>query len=484
MPQPTREQQAIVDAYRAGGDIVVEAGAGTGKTSTTRMLAAATPHRRGVYIAFNRATAGDARRSFPDGVYCATAHALAMRAIGRNYKHKLNGPRQPARETARLLGIHRPLHLSDTRVLQPAQIARAVMDAVTRFCYSADPQITAAHLPRLPGLDDSATVEALTDRVLPLARRAWADITSPDGRLRFEHDHYLKMWQLSGPRFPVDYLLLDEAQDTNPVLARIIDQQTHVQRVAIGDESQSIYGWRGATSAMVGFAADRRLPLSQSFRFGPAVATEANKWLTLLGARLRLSGLDSIPSVVDTVSAPDAVLCRSNAEAIAQIMAAPEGQAVALVGGGSDIRRLAEAATTLKAGAGTSHPELYAFRSWAEVQDHVEQDNAGQDLKVFVQLIDQHGPEEIIAAADGLVPEDRADLVVSTAHRSKGREWSAVRVAGDFREPDPMEGELEPEELRLAYVAVTRARRALDRGGLVWVDRWVRARGHRPSAAA
>jgi ATP-dependent exoDNAse (exonuclease V) beta subunit len=47
-PKPTGEQQAIIDAYQTTANLVIEAGAGTGKTSTLRMLAACTPRRRGV----------------------------------------------------------------------------------------------------------------------------------------------------------------------------------------------------------------------------------------------------------------------------------------------------------------------------------------------------------------------------------------------------------------------------------------------------
>lgn len=61
------------------------------------------------------------------------------------------------------------------------------------------------------------------------------------------------------------------------------------------------------------FPADVRLPLAQSFRFGPAVAREANKWLDILHADLRLRGYDRINSVVTTTSAPGTVLCRTNA---------------------------------------------------------------------------------------------------------------------------------------------------------------------------
>ena len=71
------------------------------------------------------------------------------------------------------------------------------------------------------------------------------------------------------------------------------------------------------------FQADQRLCLSQSFRFGPAIAAEANKWLQLLDAPLRLRGFDRIPSTVGPIACPDAVLCRTNAEAVRQLLVAP-----------------------------------------------------------------------------------------------------------------------------------------------------------------
>ena len=48
--RPTDEQHAAVTAFASGEDLVIVAGAGTGKTSTLRMLADATS-RRGLYLA-------------------------------------------------------------------------------------------------------------------------------------------------------------------------------------------------------------------------------------------------------------------------------------------------------------------------------------------------------------------------------------------------------------------------------------------------
>ena len=83
----------------------------------------------------------------------------------------------------------------------------------------------------------------------------------------------------------IDFLLLDEAQDTNPVLEKVFTaQRGHAQLVMVGDSAQAIYGWRGARDVMSTFDATA-LTLSQSFRFGAAVATEAKGWLAIAGHR-------------------------------------------------------------------------------------------------------------------------------------------------------------------------------------------------------
>jgi cation transport regulator ChaB len=102
--EATQEQQAARDVFASGADLALVAGAGTGKTSTLMMMAEATS-RPGLYMAFNKTTADDARRRFSGNVECRTAHSLAFAAVGRKYQHRLKAPRLPARETTRLLGI-------------------------------------------------------------------------------------------------------------------------------------------------------------------------------------------------------------------------------------------------------------------------------------------------------------------------------------------------------------------------------------------
>lgn len=47
------------------------------------------------------------------------------------------------------------------------------------------------------------------------------------------HDAYLKLYQLSDPQLDYDCILLDEAQDTNPVLGAIVAGQRG-QKIFVG----------------------------------------------------------------------------------------------------------------------------------------------------------------------------------------------------------------------------------------------------------
>jgi superfamily I DNA/RNA helicase len=103
-----------------------------------------------------------------------------------------------------------------------------------------------------------------------------------------------------------------------------------------------------------------------------------------------------------------------------------------------------------------------------EVQEYVNHDPSGSELSLMVNLIDEFGTDVIIHSLDECVTEAKASLVISTAHKSKGREWDKVRLAGDF--PTGIDKNGEPtnvgdEELRLLYVAGTRACLHLDTAG-------------------
>lgn len=469
-----------MDAFQTGEPFVLEAGAGTGKTSTLLLLAESAPRRRGLYVAFNRAIKQEAARKFPRNITVMTTHGMGMRGTDFQYQHRLKAPKVPLALAASRLGIHGALQVGDRNPIRPNTQASLALRTVRRFCSTGDPGITTDHVPWLDGLDYDS-YQQTAPLIVELAEKVWADVSDPRGdQFKFEHDHYLKVWALQQPRWGYDFVLFDEAQDSNPVVSTMIAQQMQhgTQVVAVGDAAQSIYGWRGAVDAMETFNAEVRLRLTQSFRFGEAIAAEANLWLAMLGSDMRLKGLESKRSrIVDSLRRPDAVLCRNNASVIGELLTAlGSGTSVGLVGGGQALINVAWAATALKAGRPTDHEEFALFKNWAEL---VEYANSGDDpnLAMLVKIVDEHGPAAIEAAVNRAVDETQAELVISTAHKAKGREWESVRLTTDFAEPKETLGQKSypaREELMLNYVAVTRAKQELDNGNLSWVYEAIR----------
>lgn len=473
---PTPEQQAIIDlALTLGkGDVlVIEAGAGTGKTSTDLMLEQLLPGI-GQYTCFSRPLCDKVKTKFKFASV-RTQHSLAYQAEGKRFAHRLDSPKMRSADIARLLGIEdltvsmgedaegKPL----TKRLAAAFLAGQVLGAVRRFCQTADPEISGDHFRYIDGIDKPladgwrsyANNELVRNALLPFARKAWADLSDPNGQLPYNADCYVKLWQLSpNPVIAADYILLDEDQDTAPVMLDMLKRQDALL-ILVGDSAQQIYEWRGAVNAADAFPDAPRRSLTQSFRFGPAIADVANSILKEIpGITMRLKGLPSIPSKVAPLAEPRCVLCRTNAVAVGRMLASvAEGKRPHLVGGGADVVAFVKGALALQQGRATSHPELACFESWGEVQEYAKLDE-GEDLKLLVKLIDSFGCQPILGALERMPREADADIVYCTAHKSKGEEWETVQLAEDF----PTLSKSSPEDLKLIYVAATRARLQLD----------------------
>lgn len=495
---PTEEQQRCIDAFRTGENVTIRAYAGTGKTSVLKLIGASN-NRRGLYLAYNRKIADEASATFAPNIDCRTTHQIAYRAMASEWgsdalRRRLNGPRVSAVETARILGAGKQYLRLEGFALSPTQLSRIAMETVQRFCYSGDDDINAGHVPGVKRVDMPRDRADLAERVLPLARQAWSDLSRPDGALRFQHDHYLKIFCLLRPTLHYDYALVDECQDSNGATTALLQRQS-IQIVAVGDTFQQLYSFRGAVDSMDSFNSVHDEALTVTWRFGEAVSSEANKWLALLGATKRIQPAD--PSRKSELRAlgddADAVLCRTNSAAVGEVVTAlAAGKKVAVVGGGDDVVAFARAAEELKTRGRSSHRDLFTFSSWLEVETYAEESHEGRDLKVWVGLIEKHGTDGLIKAMsacttfglkgqDAVEAERRADLLVSTAHGAKGMEWARVRISEDFEKSRPKEDlrtgitpPLSRPEAMLAYVAVTRAKEVLDRGGLAWVDQWVK----------
>ncbi len=90
--KPTEQQVACITAAKANDVVKIEAGAGSGKTSTLKLVSQELP-QPSLYVAFNKVTAVEAIEKFPKHVVCKTTHSLAFAKFGRGLQDKLNRPK-------------------------------------------------------------------------------------------------------------------------------------------------------------------------------------------------------------------------------------------------------------------------------------------------------------------------------------------------------------------------------------------------------
>lgn len=513
---PTDEQRLILETVLKilEGDgpkvLVIEAGAGAGKTSTLKMLEEVMPGS-GQYTAFNRSLVDDSRPKFRKA-RCNTTHSLAFMPVGRRYSHRLNGDRVTSREVASRLGINDMMveletlpvgsdayiraaekagYTQDnpppvdyaprgTKILSRAFLAGQVTQALKRFSQSADPVLCENHIEYIDGIDKReengkrgfANNRRVREYLMPFVRQAWKEVEAVDGQYPFTHDYYVKLWQLGTPIISASYILLDEDQDTAPVFADIIRRQQQATVVLVGDSNQRIYGWRGAINATDLFPDAPVCYLTQSFRFGQCLADVANSILAGLEepTKLRMRGIDCPTRIlmgdgesdVEDTSEYKGKVCylyRTNAGALGRILREfDQGRRGCLIGNVADIVKFVKGALVLQAGRRTDCPDLAVFESWSEVQRYVEEDPDGADLKLMVKLVDDFGGNAILSALDDMPAEEQAEFVASTAHKSKGREWDTVVLGSDF----PPACNMGDDDRRLLYVAATRAKLVLD----------------------
>ena len=457
--QLTDEQWAVVTS--PARLLRVHAFAGTGKTSTLVTYAAARPRQRLLYVAFNKSVQLEAKRKFPANVTCRTAHSLAYAEFGRAYQPKLVGSLKP-REVVLALDLESRIH-GNREVAY--LFAHEVLVALRRWLASPwealDERVVAEAAPRFPA-----------DRIVGVARALWERMRDPeDLGIGMLHDGYLKLYQLSAPELPYDIILFDEAQDANPVTADIVLRQS-AGKVFVGDAHQQLYAFRGARDALAALPAEATLVLSGSFRFGPNVAELANALLrTYKGERVPIRGLGAEDALGKAkASGLWALVSRGNAAVFANAVA-HLARRLYFVGGieGYRLERI-EDAHNLCFGGEVRDPFLRSFADWEEFRALTEATD-DRESRSLIRVVERHGRDipRLVKRVTARAVRDlrEADVALMTAHKAKGLEFEQVSLSDDYTSLFDDSGavlspdEVDPDEINVLYVAVTRARARL-----------------------
>lgn len=474
--KPTQEQTICIDSYGTDKSFKVEAVAGSGKTSTVKLMAESDSSKKALYLAFNKAAATEADNKMPDHVTCRTTHSMAYSAFGAEYREKLSRPRGGYVNVAGTVSeLVKFFKVKNSSSMSKNCLARLAKLTVAAFESSSADSINECHIPRVEVqkmVDKADKIGEFFDKVgaysstLKLAKKLWEarlDLSSP---VLITHDTYLKMYQLSKPSLDFDVIFLDEAQDTSDCVVDIVMGQTdHSQVVCVGDSFQAIYGWRGAVNALAKIKS-QSTPLSQSFRYGPKVAEIATH---ILDGAVEVRGFDKLPTEVGIVDRdqPYTMLFRTNAALI------EEG--VALLGEGENVNididtrtyvKKMEAMVLLYNDAPShkiKHEDICIFESWEELMEEVELVKG--ELARLAKAVMTGEYVKVLATLGKYTKPADAKIKLTTAHKSKGMEYPQVILAGDF--PDVLDKEdnytqLNDMERNLLYVAATRAQVCLE----------------------
>jgi hypothetical protein len=475
--KPTTEQNNALDMAISGVNCKITAYAGAGKTSTLKLIASALSNKKGMYLAFNKAIATEAQSKFSSNVECKTFHSLAYSNVPRWLTAKLKLPR-----TMRHVLAHRfdltPFNLPVSKLKQRTEHdisrtfsandqANVLIKAIGYFCRSLSKTIELVHVENtLPDWIELSAKSEMAKLLFSHVQFYWADILNPEGVFKIEHDNYLKYWALMNPIIKADFILFDEAQDADPIMLDVLSKQK-TQVIYVGDRHQQIYAFRGAVNAMQSLQiAETRL--SQSFRFGQEIADIANIILkNVLGETVKLNGLDSVQSSVCSIlpEDADAFLFRTNAAALAQLVSLSDmGISSKFEADTATLKTQVEDAQNLQSGKPAKLGSIFeGFSNWEEVLLYVKE-LPSSDISPIVNLIEKVEAKKLIYALDRSNPHD-FDCVISTAHKSKGLEFSKVIIGDDFFwNENAKSGEeiISEDEARLLYVACTRAQNQLD----------------------
>jgi DNA helicase-2/ATP-dependent DNA helicase PcrA len=272
-----------------------------------------------------------------------------------------------------------------------------------------------------------------------------------------DYNDQLYMPTLFGGTFPNHPVaLIDEFQDFSPINFEMLDKLKESRLIAVGDPWQSIYAFRGAVQSGMTLAKERfamrEANLSVSFRC-PEIIVKSVHWRvphmrwTREGGVARRHLNPDLHTFVDGC----AIICRNNAPLFnLALRLLAVGRSVRIVG--SEIGPKVVGIMKKLGPPGLPREGLLsAISDW--LYDKLERESTtAEDLAGCMVVFAKrgHNLSEAVAYAEDLFAQ-RGELTLTTGHKAKGLEWPVVYHLDPWLIKD---GE---QELNLRYVIQTRA---------------------------
>jgi superfamily I DNA/RNA helicase len=468
------EQIAIFNHFRDDRrNLVVEARAGTGKTTTIKVAFSQAPEETILYAVFGKRNQREAQDSITDGrVEIKTLHAVGYKLIRMVWAN------------AR---VDDDVEYDRIKAVIGAQAADSVRGQLFKLVGFAKNLFIAPSIDDLVDLAQMRSIECPEFPEWPVERLAEAalkvlelsKIRDPQGRICFNDMVWLPV-ACNWVRPLFDLVVVDEAQDMNmPQLVMALGLVRQGGRViVVGDSRQAIYAFRGAAANGMRMMQEKLnalvLPLTVTYRCPKAVVKIAAEFVPDYRAHESAPNgiVASIGDVamLKVVQIGDAILSRANAP-LAPICLKLLRQGIPARIEGRDIgKTLAGIASKLNA---RSVPNFISrVEGWAAKQTNRFQGTKNGEAKcALIQdqaatLIaiaeDATSVQEVLSRLNNLfVNSDekgvKPAVVLSSVHKAKGLEWNRVFLISHTFKTNEKEG----EEANIYYVAVTRAKAEL-----------------------
>lgn len=484
--QLTDEQKAIV---RSTGNIKVNAVAGSGKTSTIIEYARARPpHSKILYLAFNKSVKLEASHKFAamalKNVKVETAHSLAYKNIVFKHNYRVRPHGYKIHEIVELLKLQ-----GNGEKHAEFIIANHISKFISYFCNSNARRVQELnYLEIIPDAKAKTFVSTFYSYIEKQTRVLLKKMD--EGAIEITHDFYLKKFQLSNPKLNYDYILFDEGQDASAAMLDIFLKQ-RATKVIVGDTHQQIYGWRFAVNSLE--KSDfNTFNLSNSFRFSEPIAQLAKEvlyWKKTIDYipedfEINISGKGKVNAIKTK-----AVIARTNLglllKAIEYVTEKKHIKNIYFEGNINSYTYADEGTSLYDVLHLYNHKYrlikdklIKTMKDITELEDYIDKTEDAQ-LAMMVEIIKEYGneiPTIIKSIKEKHIENDekeKAEVVFSTVHRSKGMEYDAVQIVNDFITEDKLEKLLSEvkqkdlnfaklnEEINLLYVAITRAKSRL-----------------------
>lgn len=496
------------------GSLVLEAVAGAGKTTT---LIQGLPYMNGTIamVAFNKKIAAEMKRKADEqgylrpGLKISTMHSLGYSAWMRMHKevvvneNKLRDIIELQGDAAVIPGVDLvPFQEFIIKMINYGRQAligvKYRLDDVAKWAEIEERYGTKELLPD-DGANDPVTYRAAMNKMVRVFKRSIDTCFSV-----IDYEDMIFAPLCHGARFFTnDWVIVDEAQDTNDSKREMLRRMMHPRSrlVAVGDSRQAIYQFTGASSDALDLIEQQfntsRLPLTVSYRCPRAVVAHAHQWVShIQAAPSAIEGtvrgptsapdygglsaqdrkqLASMPWFMhDRPEKTDAILCRYNAPLITTAYAMLKANIACRVEGRDIGRGLIALCNRWKVktlDALQKKLEAHLEKELAKAKEKRSETMAqsAQDrhdcLMIFIERCRANGKHSVacvVASIEELFADDVTGVtVLSSIHKAKGREWP--RVYWLLQPPNGRElkdWEVVAED-NLCYVATTRAQDTL-----------------------